>query len=208
MSQKITSVYKLVTIPFFYELIQNSLGRKKTLRYLAQGPLKTKPGDRVLDVGCGPATIRPFLGDVDYLGMDLNAPHIEKATADYGHMGRFICGNAVTDIESAKGPFDLIICLGLLHHLEDSEARTLLSALSARLSKTGRLVTNDPVYIPRQNFIAKKLNDLDSGQNIRTPEGYKALFVDENTDMQTLVLSGKLNIPYNHCCNIVQRKAA
>lgn len=207
MSQKITSLYSLITVPVFYELVQSALGRKRTREYLCSGPLKTKIGDKVLDVGCGPATLRPFLGDVEYLGMDMNPKHIEKATETYGDMGTFICGNAVTDIENAPGPYDIIICIGLLHHLDDDEAVELLSSLSARLAPTGRIVTYDPVYVEKQNFIAKKLNDLDSGQNIRTPEGYKSLFDIQSVDLKTDVLSGMLNVPYNHCCNIATKAA-
>lgn len=207
MSQKITSLYRLITIPVFYELVQSALGRTRTREYLCNGPLKTKPGDKVLDVGCGPATLRPSLGDVDYLGMDMNPKHIEKATQTYGDSGRFICGNAVTDIENAKGPYDIIICIGLLHHLDDDEAVVLLESLSARLAPAGRLVTYDPVYIDNQNFIAKKLNDLDSGQNVRTAQGYKNLFNTQFVDLKTEVLSGMLNVPYNHCCHVATKIA-
>ncbi|PCI53250.1 MAG: methyltransferase [Alphaproteobacteria bacterium] len=205
MSQKITSLYKLVTIPFMYELIQRTLGQKKTRHYLCNGPLKTNTGDRVLDVGCGPATLRPFLGDICYKGMDLNPSHIEHATKDFGHLGTFICSNAVTDTVNAPGPYDLIYCIGLLHHLDDDEARTLINSLSARLADGGRLVTYDPVYVEKQNFIAKWLNDLDSGQNIRTAQGYANLFDDVELPLDTHVLSGMLNVPYNHCCNIVSQ---
>lgn len=207
MGQKINALYKIVTVPILYEAIQNMLGRKKAFRFLANGPLKTKPGDRVLDVGCGPATLREYLGDIEYTGMDLNAPHIEQAKANYGHNSQFFCGNAVTEIDKAPGPYDLIICIGLLHHLDDDAATNLLDSLSLRLAPKGRIVTYDPVYIDKQNFIAKKLNDLDSGQNIRTPEGYKGLFNIKSVDLKTDVLSGMLNVPYNHCCNIATKAA-
>lgn len=205
MGQKINSLYKIVTIPILYETIQNILGRKKAFHFLANGPLKSKSGDRVLDVGCGPATLREYLGDIDYTGMDLNAPHIEQAKAKYGHNSKFFCGNAVTKIEKAPGPYDLIICIGLLHHLDNAEAMELLDSLSSRLAPKGRIVTFDPVYVDNQNFIAKKLNDLDSGQNIRTPEGYEQLFNTKSVDLKTDVLSGMLNVPYNHCCNIATK---
>ncbi len=208
MSQKITSVYKLVTIPFVYELIQSALGQKKFRKQLCSGPLQTRPGDRVLDVGCGPATLLPLLGGVDYLGMDLNPAHIEKAKANYRDKGRFICGNAVTEIEKAPGPFDLILCIGLLHHLDDDEAAELINALSKRLSAEGRLVTCDPVYLEKQNFIARTLKDLDSGQNIRTPNGYAERFSTSGLPLKTEVRSGLLNVPYNHCCNMLEQRAA
>ena len=101
---------------------------------------------------------------------------------------------------------DIIICIGLLHHLDDHEAIELLDKLSDRLSPHGRIVTYDPVYIDKQNLIAKTLNDLDSGQNIRTVEGYISLFNTKLISLRTDVLSGMLNVPYNHCCNIATKK--
>lgn len=207
MSQRITSIYKLITFPSVYEGVQTALGARKLRRYLANGPLQTRPGDRVLDVGCGPATLRPLLGDVEYLGMDLNAPHIAQATEKYGHMGRFICGNAVSDIENAPGPFDLIICLGLLHHLDDDEAEVLITALSTRLAPGGRLVTNDPVFIERQNPVARFIKNRDSGENIRTKAGYTALFAKARGQLESAILSGRLHVPYNHCCNTLTNSA-
>lgn len=207
MSQKITNLYRLVTVPFIYEAIQSLLGRERTRKYLLSGPLRTRPGDRVLDVGCGPATLRPFLGDVQYLGMDMNPAHIETAIEKYGDTGQFVCGNAVTEAKKAPGPYDFIICIGLLHHLEDDEASELVQTLSKRLSARGRLVAYDPVYIQKQNPIAKKLKDLDSGQNIRTADGYAKLFSGTGNNYSSRVLSGMLNVPYNHCINAISRGA-
>src|SRR5205823_3199811 len=34
--------------------------------------LKIKSGTRVLDVGCGPGDMRPYLPETDYCGMDIN----------------------------------------------------------------------------------------------------------------------------------------
>ncbi len=208
MSQRINSIYRLVTVPIVYEMIQKLLGQKKSRAYLCEGPLKTQSGDRILDVGCGPATLRNFLGDVEYTGIDLNSAHIEKAQAEQGHRGTFICGDAVTNMDKVPGPYDFIVCVGLLHHLDDDEAKTLVSSLSERLSEKGRLVTYDPVFIDNQNIIAKTLKALDSGQNIRRAEEYAKLFSADGFKLTTEVLSGMLNVPYNHCCNIFARRVA
>lgn len=97
-----------MTIPFFYEAIQKTLGRDKARAFLHENHLNTTPGNKVLEVGCGPGSLLPLLGDVEYLGMDLNPAHIEKAKQANGDKGTFICGNAVTDVEHAAGPVDLI----------------------------------------------------------------------------------------------------
>ena len=203
MSEKTKSLYRIVTFPIFYEAIQKTLGRDKARHYLRTNHLQTQTGDKVLEVGCGPGSLLPLLGDVNYLGMDLNPAHIEKAKQANGDKGTFICGNAVTEVEHAAGPFDLIICIGLLHHLDDDEAISMIDALSTRLSPTGRFVSLDPTYIDNQNFIAKKMNDLDSGQNIRTQPEYAKLFPSKAFKLDSRELSGLLNIPYNHCLNVL-----
>lgn len=203
MSEKTKSLYRIVTIPLFYEAIQKTLGRDKARKYLQENHLQTNSGDKVLEVGCGPGSLLPLLGDVDYLGMDLNPAHIEKARQSNGDNGTFMCGNAVTEVEHAAGPFDLIICIGLLHHLDDSEASSMIKALSKRLSPSGRFVSLDPAYIDNQNIIAKKLADLDSGQNIRTQPEYAALFPSKAFKLNSQELGGLLNIPYNHCLNVL-----
>ncbi|RZV36225.1 MAG: class I SAM-dependent methyltransferase [Acidimicrobiales bacterium] len=203
MAEKTKSLYRIVTIPVFYEAIQIILGRDKARKHLREHYLQTKKGDKVLEVGCGPGSLLPLLGDVDYLGMDLNPVHIEKAKQSNGDKGTFICGNAVTEVEHAAGPFDLIICIGLLHHLNDDEAASMIGALSKRLSQNGRFVSLDPTYIDKQNCIAKKLADLDSGQNIRTQSAYASLFPSTKFNLDSRELSGLLNIPYNHCLNVL-----
>lgn len=79
----------------------------------------------------------------------------------------------------------------------------MISALSKRLSPKGSFVSLDPTYIENQNFIAKMMNDLDSGQNIRTQPAYAKLFPSFGYDFDSQELSGLLNIPYNHCLNIL-----
>ena len=116
--------------------------------------------------------------------------------------------DGVDTADIATGPYDIIVCVGLLHHLDDDEATRLIRSLAARLSERGRLVTCDPVFVDRQHPVARTLKRLDSGQNIRRAEGYAALFeTGDEFALRTEVASGKLYVPYNHCCNVLGRAA-
>lgn len=203
MSQKINHLYRLVTVPWFYMEFQKLLGSNRALRLFHDRILSKYPFKTVLDVGCGPAPIRPYLGECDYFGVDLNKAHIDFAKRKYSGQGTFECRNVANDAEFGEERFDLILCIGLLHHLEDKEAMNLLKTLAGLLAKGGRLVTLDPVYIHKQNWLARKLNDLDSGQNVRNEIGYQSLFPTENHQLDSIIYDDLIRLPYNHCCNVL-----
>ena len=153
---------------------------------------------KILDVGCGPAYVLSYLPTVDYTGIDLNEKHIAYARQQYGDRGRFIVGNAADDLKQAGKTFDLINVSALLHHLEDSEAASLFASLKRLLKRDGRIVTLDNVWLPNQRPIVKLINKLDSGTNIRTPEGYLRLLGGLGFDIQTHIFNDLLRIPYDH----------
>jgi hypothetical protein len=54
------------------------------------------------------------------------------------------------------------------------------------------------VWLPNQRAAVKLINKLDSGVNIRTPEGYLGLFAGLGFDIQTRIFNNLLRIPYDH----------
>jgi SAM-dependent methyltransferase len=139
---------------------------------------------RILDVGCGPANVLEYLPSVDYTGIDINEKHIAFARHRYGDRGCFIVGNAAEDLQQEE-TFDLINVSALLHHLADGEAASLFKSLKRLLKVDGRIVTIDNVWLPKQRATVKLINSLDSGINIRTPEGYFRLLSALGFDIET-----------------------
>ena len=56
-------------------------------RSLIQNHVRAKPGDKVIDIGCGSAEVLRYLPDVDYIGIDINPDYIAFARRTYGSKG-------------------------------------------------------------------------------------------------------------------------
>ncbi len=198
MAQRITGAYRLITIPTVYKSLMFSLGADRAITRYVSEAMQPSPGMKVLDVGCGPANILAYLPPIDYTGIDLNEKHIVFARKLYGDRGRFLVGNAADDLEQEEKTFDLINVSALLHHLADDEAISLFKSLKRLLKEDGKIVTFDPVWLPEQRFVARLLNKLNSGINVRTPEGYLGLLNGLDFDIRTRTFDDLLRIPYDH----------
>lgn len=198
MAQKTSGAYALTQVPRLYELLQTLLGADSSRRALVADYVRPRPGDRVLDIGCGPAAILPYLGDVSYTGVDLNPDHITQAKQRFAGRGHFIHGDA-SGAQAVEGVFDLVLCLGLLHHLDDDAVASLATTARSKLAPDGRFVAVDPVFAPGQPWIAKRLAVNDSGQNVRDAEGYRQLVLGVFPNARTEVRHNLLRVPYSHC---------
>lgn len=198
MAQRISGLYQLIRVPVFYKGLMLALGSDNGIRRYVNEALAPVPGLRMLDVGCGPADVLAYLPSLDYTGIDLNEKHIAYARERYSDRGRFIVGNAANDLRQDENSFDLINVSGLLHHLDDGEAISLFTSLKRLLKHDGRIVTLDNVWLPRQRAVVKLINSLDSGMNIRTPDGYLELLSGLNYEVKTRLFHDLLRIPYDH----------
>jgi SAM-dependent methyltransferase len=157
-----------------YELAQRvvSLNYRAFLREL-RAERFFEPGRSVLDLGCGTGFLRDHLPGADYLGVDLNANYIAAAKRKRGAC--FEIGDAV---EVAKLPrrFDRIVCVGLLHHLDDAQVRTVLAGCRSRLEPGGELFVLDALWPPGRNPVGRALRASDNGLFVRTLPAWEQLF--------------------------------
>jgi SAM-dependent methyltransferase len=78
-----------------------------------------RPGDRVLDVGCGSAGLRALDDDHDITGLDVRPqPHYAGGAA------RFVLGDALA-MPFREGEFDVAYCNSLIEHVEPEERARL-----------------------------------------------------------------------------------
>ncbi len=184
--------------PFFYELYHSLVGANYRSRVLVNDYIRPEPTSRILDIGCGPGNMLPFLPECAYLGVDVNDSYIAAARQRYGHRGKFVCERVSHHNVEQLGAFDIVLALGLVHHLDDDEARDLFRLGHTALKPGGRLVTNDGCYTANQSSAERYLLSRDRGRFVRTEVQYLELAHSWFPNVLSHVRTDVLRIPYTH----------
>lgn len=190
----------ILELPFAYTLFSRLVGSENSQSILVNQYVRPVAGNRILDIGCGPGDILDHLPQVDYFGFDFNQSYIESAKARYGHRGQFFCqrvSEAQVFLEQ-PGTFDIVLAVGILHHLDDDEAVQLFDIAKRALKNGGRLVTYDGCYVDDQSRAAKYLLSKDRGQFVRNEKGYTNLAKSRFDKVIVAIRDDLLNIPYTH----------
>jgi SAM-dependent methyltransferase len=179
-----------------YQAFWHVVGGAKRNRVLVQNYIRPQPGDRVLDIGCGPGTMAPFLPGTDYVGFDVSPRYIDRARRRYPHM-RFVCERVSQYSLVERNYFDVVLALGILHHLDDSEAMTLFQIARDAMKPSGKLVTIDGVWTDHQPRVAKYLLSRDRGRFVRNENGYRELTAKVFSNVESSVRNDLLRVPYS-----------
>jgi ubiquinone/menaquinone biosynthesis C-methylase UbiE len=103
-------------------------------------------GDRVLDLGCGPASLwhqwRRLPSPGRLVGVDLSPGMIAEARSRHPE-GEFEVARA-HDLPFADGSFDLVVASAVLHHIPDEHLPGALAEIERVLDEHGRLIGREP----------------------------------------------------------------
>jgi SAM-dependent methyltransferase len=168
-------IQSLLNFSLFYKMFTFVMGDNTFYPAYIKEYIRPKKGDRILDIGCGPADILKFLTDVDYVGIDSNAGYIQSAMKKYGGRGSFLCKKIGEDTLSFDSKFNIIMANGVLHHLNDEDALALFKTAKQYLEPKGRMITGDACLVEKQSWVTRLLFSLDRGKFIRTRDGYMKL---------------------------------
>jgi len=159
-----------------YVALQKVVGADR-LRYRCIETAQLKPGDTVLDVGCGPAYYFDKLPQpLTYHGFDTEPKYVEWANKKWGGKGATVHLGIFDADQAAKLPnVDAVLLLGLLHHLSDEESLQLLDLSRQVLAPGGRVVTVDTCFEPAQGKIARWMAENDRGEYVREPKEFEDL---------------------------------
>lgn len=121
----------------------------RTLAQLVASHLPASPASRrILDLGCGPGSMVPFLlelGDVDIVGVDVSPAMLDHARRRFpdSDFPRLAFELGSTDaINRDDDSFDVVLVSGVLHHLPS--LRTTLEEISRVLTPDGWLIVREP----------------------------------------------------------------
>jgi SAM-dependent methyltransferase len=181
---------------FLYKGLQTIIGGRRARRLFVEHYVRSVPGQRVLDVGCGPGDILDYLPGVDYYGFDVNPVYIEAAQRTYGDRGTFICSGIDEFVVPEPGTFDLVLALGVLHHLSDQKAQRLFHQAAQAIRPTGRLMTLDGCFVPHQNAVARLLLKADRGEYVREQAAYEKLAHAQFKHINSTIEEHFFHVPY------------
>lgn len=196
--EKSTGARAVLVRPAVYELWSRLVGGERGRTTLLREHVRSRPGARVLDLGCGPGELLPFLGDVSYVGIDLSAKYIARARARFGDRAELRVGD-VGALDDDLRDFDLVTVVGVLHHVDDATARRLFAGAASALKPGGRCVSIDPTLVEGQPRVARAIIQADRGQHVRSPAAYAALAAEAFASVETVVRHDLLRMPYSHC---------
>lgn len=183
-----------------YELFQFTLSGHKTKAKLRDEVLKPSGVTKVLDFGCGIGYhSREFL-DVEYFGIEPLQGCIERANRMYrSEKTTFLVGDHQTLKSVPDSSYDLIIAIGVLHHIDNGVFSNFLEEAYRILKPGGRLTTFDPVFHENQSFLSRWVVSKDRGEYIRTTDEYLApvekIF---SAGVTHKIYKRLLRIPYDH----------
>ena len=127
-----------------YELLQFAVGSHRSHALFVAEYVRARADDRILDLGCGPGHIvRALPTYVDYVGVDSNEAYIESARARWGIRGTFRVADAREPLVFDK-PFDIVLAMGVLHHLDDAGCSRLLDNAMSVLAPGGTVRRHRP----------------------------------------------------------------
>jgi SAM-dependent methyltransferase len=75
------------------QLFPASIGGNRLRRWFIDTHVRAKARDTIIDIGCGPGEILPWLPPVEYIGFDVNGSYIAAAQHKYGDRGTFVVGD-------------------------------------------------------------------------------------------------------------------
>jgi SAM-dependent methyltransferase len=193
----IQSIRSVLAIPAAYQLWWTVVGGPAQATVLVNEYVQPAVGARIFEIGCGPGTIVRYLPPSEYLGFDLSSRYIALARRRFPK-AQFICERVSQFSLNKERNFDVALALGIVHHLDDAEARQLFQIAYNALRPGGKLVTIDGVWTDCQSSAARWLLARDRGEHIRSEPEYVGIASQVFSNVRPSVRHDLLRIPYTH----------
>jgi SAM-dependent methyltransferase len=188
----------ILEFPFVYDSYQWLVGTPRLRKYIISRYLQLPENCKVLDIGCGTGELIDFLPKkIADTGFDHNNDYIESAKKRYGDRGTFMCKdvNALGELHLKDGEYDVVLLIGVLHHINDAEVLKTLSSAKKLLKPGGFVFSTDGAYLAQQSKMAKYILSKDRGRYVRFNDHYKTLAHSVFSKVDIFIEKGLLRIP-------------
>lgn len=197
LSERSSGLYRLLKNAAIYGGLMALVRKPAAKADWVRDFIRPSPRLSILDVGSGTSSILANLGDVRYVGIEPNVAYVKEARSRFGDRGEFHVGS-IKDMRAISGVFDIILAVGVLHHLNDSEVHEFFSAAREKLVAGGRIVTLDGGYVPGQSRASRFVVSRDRGGNVRNMWDYANFAINQGLKTQVFYTNSLLRIPYSH----------
>lgn len=188
--------YRVFRLAAVYDAAQAAIRSQRSRRRFFDRFVRAKPGAAVLDLGCGTGDALAFLPDVRYWGVDSNEAYLRAAQRRFGARGTFLVADLASLGDVPDGAFDVVLALGVLHHLDDEQCRHVFAAAGRVMTPAGRFVSHDPVLTACQSAAARWVVRRDRGRHVRTAEHIVGLAGESFGEVRHEIIPRPLRIPY------------
>lgn len=136
--------------------------------------LDTKGTKSILDLGCGTGYLAPFFSKNFYLGIDIDKNLI--AYAKEHQKGYSFLHQDATKVKLKK-KFDIVLVVGVIHHLNDKDAVKFVNTIKSHLKSGGKVLIIEAIPpLISWNIPGQILRYMDKGAFIRSVNDYKKFF--------------------------------
>jgi ubiquinone/menaquinone biosynthesis C-methylase UbiE len=155
--------YELLSVAVFAGSRRRTFGRLVDLAGVT-------PGDRVLDVGCGPGYLTALAAEAaapggSAVGIDPSVPMIDQARRMRGAANcSFEVGRAEA-LDAADGAFDVVVSSLAVHHIPEAVRATAFAEVFRVLRPGGRILLAD--FRPPSSRLGRHLVGVTAGPGMR-----------------------------------------
>jgi len=186
--------------PKLYELFQYGVARPGTPSIIRDEVLKPIGVQKVMDFGSGIGYHSRIFDKSEYLGIEPLEGCVKRANnLHHAPNRKFLVGDHRTLKKIPSASFDLVIAIGVLHHIDDETFSEFIKESYRILRTGGRLTTFDPVLHENQSVLSRWVVKRDRGKWVRAESEYSAIIASSfPRDIKSKIYSGLLRIPYDH----------